>query len=36
MNRLEEPSEQLAAVDDFFAEQARRGAQLHYTEELAA
>jgi tRNA-dihydrouridine synthase B len=36
MNQLEHPAEQLAAVDDFFAEQAQRGAQLHYSEELAA
>jgi tRNA-dihydrouridine synthase B len=36
MNQLEIPDEQLAAVDDFFAEQAQRGAQLHYSEELAA
>ena len=36
MNRLENPAEQLAAVDGFFAEQAQHGAQLHYTEELAA
>ena len=36
MNQLENPAEQLAAVDEFFAEQAQRGAQLHYLEELAA
>ena len=36
MNQLESPAEQLAAVDDFFAEQAQRGTQLHYIEELAA
>ncbi|MBI3480358.1 MAG: tRNA dihydrouridine synthase DusB [Nitrosomonadales bacterium] len=36
MNQLESITEQLAAVDDFFAEQALRGAQLHYGEELAA
>ena len=36
MNQLESPAGQLAAVDDFFAEQAQHGAQLHYVEELAA
>jgi tRNA-dihydrouridine synthase B len=36
MNRLEKASEQLAAVDEFFMEQAQRGSQLHYLEELAA
>jgi tRNA-dihydrouridine synthase B len=36
MNKLETPVEQLAAVDDFFAEQAIRGTRLHYIEELAA
>ncbi|MDD2913826.1 MAG: tRNA dihydrouridine synthase DusB [Gallionella sp.] len=36
MNQLESTAEQLAAVDDFFAEQAQRGTQLHYIEELAA
>jgi tRNA-dihydrouridine synthase B len=36
MNQLENPLEQLAAVDEFFAEQAQRGTQLHYIEELAA
>ena len=36
MNQLESPAEQLAAVNDFFAEQARRGSQLHYLDELAA
>jgi tRNA-dihydrouridine synthase B len=36
MNKLETPFEQLAAVDDFFAEQAIRGTRLHYIEELAA
>ena len=36
MNQLESPAEQLAAVDEFFAEQAQRGARLHYVEELAA
>jgi len=36
MNQLESSTEQLAAVDEFFAEQAQRGTQLHYIEELAA
>jgi tRNA-dihydrouridine synthase B len=36
MNQLESPQEQQAAVDEFFAEQAQRGLQLHYLEELAA
>ncbi len=36
MNQLENPAEQLAAVDAFFTEQAQRGTQLHYIEELAA
>ena len=36
MNQLENLAEQLAAVDGFFAEQAQRGTQLHYLEELAA
>jgi len=36
MNQLESPAGQLAAVDDFFAEQAQHGTQLHYVEELAA
>ncbi|HEX5338663.1 MAG TPA: tRNA dihydrouridine synthase DusB [Gallionella sp.] len=36
MNQLESPEEQLAAVNEFFAEQAQRGLQLHYVEELAA
>jgi tRNA-dihydrouridine synthase B len=36
MNQLENSTEQLAAVDEFFAEQAQRGTQLHYIEELAA
>ena len=36
MNQLENPTEQLAAVDDFFAEQAQHGTQLHYSERLAA
>ena len=36
MNQLENSTEQLAAVDEFFSEQAQRGTQLHYIEELAA
>ena len=36
MNQLEDPAEQLAAVDEFFAEQSQRGTQLQYLEELAA
>ncbi len=36
MNQLESPQAQLAAVDEFFAEQAQRGLQLHYLEGLAA
>ncbi len=36
MNRLESITEQLAAVDEFFAEQAQRGLQLHYLERMAA
>jgi tRNA-dihydrouridine synthase B len=36
MNQLETPMAQLAAVDEFFAEQAQRGKQLHYVEGLAA
>ncbi len=36
MNQLESPAGQLAAVDEFFAEQAQRGLQLHYVEGLAA
>ena len=36
MNQLENPAEQLAAVDEFFAEQAQRGAQLNYLDALAA
>jgi tRNA-dihydrouridine synthase B len=36
MNQLESIKEQLAAVDEFFAEQAQRGLQLHYLEGLAA
>ena len=36
MNRFESIKEQLAAVDEFFVEQAQRGLQLHYLGELAA
>ncbi|TAN75061.1 MAG: tRNA dihydrouridine synthase DusB [Gallionella sp.] len=36
MNQLASPAGQLAAVGDFFAEQAQRGTRLHYLEELAA
>jgi tRNA-dihydrouridine synthase B len=36
MNQLESTAAQLAAVDEFFSEQARCGTQLHYIEELAA
>ena len=36
MNQLENPVEQLAAVDEFFAQQAQQGSQLHYLEDLAA
>jgi tRNA-dihydrouridine synthase B len=36
MNQLESVAGQMAAVDDFFMEQAQRGEQLHYIEELAA
>ncbi|MDO8813575.1 MAG: tRNA dihydrouridine synthase DusB [Gallionella sp.] len=36
MNQLESVDGQLAAVDDFFAEQAQRGTRLHYIERLAA
>jgi len=36
MNQLENPAEQLTAVDEFFAEQSQRGTQLQYLEELAA
>jgi tRNA-dihydrouridine synthase B len=36
MNQLESIEEQLEAVDEFFAEQAQRGLQLHYLEGLAA
>jgi tRNA-dihydrouridine synthase B len=36
MNQLESPAAQLAAVDDFFAQQTQPGVPLHYVEELAA
>ena len=36
MNQLENTTGQLAAVGDFFAEQAQHEAQLHYIERLAA
>ncbi|HET7832948.1 MAG TPA: tRNA dihydrouridine synthase DusB [Gallionella sp.] len=36
MNQLESIAEQLAAVDDFFSEQAQHGTRLHYVEGLAA
>ena len=36
MNRLESVAEQMAAVNEFFAEQAQRGVRLHYLEGLAA
>jgi len=36
MNRLESTAEQLAAVDEYFAEQAQAGNQLRYVEGLAA
>ena len=36
MNQLESTAGQLAAVEDFFSEQAQRGSQLHYVEGLAA
>jgi len=36
MNQLESPAGQLAAVNDFFAQQAQHGEKLHYVEELAA
>ncbi len=35
MNQLETPQEQMAAVDEFFIEQAQRGHHLHYVEEAA-
>jgi tRNA-dihydrouridine synthase B len=36
MNQLDSIDAQMAAVDEFFAEQAQRGSQLHYIEGLAA
>ncbi|MNC99859.1 tRNA-dihydrouridine synthase B [compost metagenome] len=36
MNRLETSAEQLAAVNEFFAQLAGRGQRLTYVEELAA
>src|SRR3990167_11149447 len=36
MNQLESPAAQMAAVDDFFEQQAQHGARLHYIERLAA
>ncbi len=36
MNQLESVAAQMAAVDEFFAEQAQRGLQLHYLDGLAA
>jgi tRNA-dihydrouridine synthase B len=36
MNQLQTCAEQLAAVDEFFAELAGRGRRLQYSEELAA
>jgi len=36
MNQLEDPAEQLAAVDDFFAHQATHESEPHYIEGLAA
>ncbi|MCR4298706.1 MAG: tRNA dihydrouridine synthase DusB [Gallionella sp.] len=36
MNQLESPAGQMAAVDDFFEQQAQHGARLHYIERLAA
>ena len=36
MNQLETPTGQLAAVNEFFAEQTQLGQQLHYVEEMAA
>jgi hypothetical protein len=34
MNQLETPHEQMAAVDEFFTEQAQSGNRLHYVEEV--
>ena len=36
MNQLESPAGQMAAVDDFFEQQAQHEARLHYIERLAA
>jgi len=36
MNQLESPAGQMAAVDDFFEQQAQIGTRLHYIERLAA
>ena len=36
MNQLESPTEQMAAVNEFFEQQAQQGTQLHYLEEQAA
>jgi len=36
MNQLESGAEQLAAVDEFFAQLAGRGQRLTYVEEFAA
>lgn len=36
VNQLESPDTQMAAVDDFFTQQAQHGAQLQYIERLAA
>ena len=36
MNQLESTAGQLAAVDEFFSEQAQRGTRLHYIGELSA
>jgi tRNA-dihydrouridine synthase B len=36
MNQLETPQEQMAAINEFFTEQAQRNQRLHYVEEVAA
>jgi tRNA-dihydrouridine synthase B len=36
MNKLDTPDAQMAAVNEFFVEQAQRGVHLHYVEGLAA
>ena len=36
MNQLETPAGQMAAVDEFFLQQAQQGSRLNYLEELAA